>query len=54
VQYFSTANDLDGSDLVWTIGSGEFLPGLEEGMMGMKSKDHFMYRCYALHLTCDV
>ena len=36
VQYFSTTNDLQGKDLVWTIGSGTYLPGLEEGMMGMK------------------
>ena len=37
VQYFSTANDLQGGDLVWTIGSGTYLSGLEEGMMGMRS-----------------
>jgi len=36
VKYYSTAQDTNDKSLTWTIGSGEFLPGLEEGMMGMK------------------
>lgn len=36
VKYFSTAKDTPGDMLSWTVGSGTLLPGLEEGMMGMK------------------
>lgn len=35
LKYFSTKDDTDFNELAWTIGSGEFPPGLEEGMMGM-------------------
>merc|ERR1711907_439440 len=36
VKYFSTKIDTPTNSLAWTIGSGEFLPGLEEAMIGMK------------------
>jgi hypothetical protein len=36
VQYYSTAKDAPQKSLTWQIGSGEFLPGLEEAMIGMK------------------
>ena len=36
VKYFSTKQDTDFNELAWTIGSGDLLPGLEEGMQGMK------------------
>lgn len=36
VKYFTTAKDTVENSLTWQIGSGKFLPGLEEGMMGMK------------------
>ena len=36
VKYFSTKTDTPANSLVWTIGSGELLPGLEEAMLGMK------------------
>lgn len=35
VKYFTTKDDTEFNELAWTIGSGELLPGLEEGMMGM-------------------
>ena len=35
VQYFSTKEDTEFNELAWTVGSGEILSGLEEGMMGM-------------------
>ena len=35
VKYFSTNLDTQFNELAWTIGNGELLPGLEEGMMGM-------------------
>lgn len=35
VKYFSSKDDTDFNEVAWTIGSGEILPGLEEGMMGM-------------------
>lgn len=34
--YFTTKEDTDFNELAFTVGSGEILPGLEEGMMGMK------------------
>lgn len=36
VKYYSTKADTPTNSLVWTIGSGELLPGLEEAMIGMK------------------
>ena len=36
VKYFSTLKDAPGNSLTWEIGSGVLLPGLEEGMMGMR------------------
>ena len=36
VKYYSTAVDTPNNELTWVIGSGEILPSLEEGMMGMK------------------
>lgn len=36
VKYFSTKDDTDFNEVGFTVGSGEILPGLEEGMMGMK------------------
>uniref|UniRef100_A0A7S4ND52 peptidylprolyl isomerase n=1 Tax=Odontella aurita TaxID=265563 RepID=A0A7S4ND52_9STRA len=36
VKYFSTKEDTDFNELAFTVGSGEMLPGLEEGMMGMR------------------
>jgi len=36
VKYFSTKEDNNASELSWTIGSGDFPKGLEEGMLGMK------------------
>jgi hypothetical protein len=35
LKYFSTKEDTDFNEIAFTIGSGEILPGLEEGMMGM-------------------
>lgn len=35
LQYYSTKADDDFNELAWTIGSGQLLPELEEGMMGM-------------------
>lgn len=35
LKYFSTKDDTEFNELAWTVGSGELLPGLEEGMMGM-------------------
>lgn len=34
--YFSTKQDNNLNELSWTIGSGDFPKGLEEGMLGMK------------------
>lgn len=34
--YYSTKEDTDFNELAFTIGSGEILPALEEGMMGMR------------------
>lgn len=36
VKYFTTKDDTPTNSLTWTVGTGELLPGLEEGMMGMK------------------
>jgi len=36
VKYYSTIKDTVGDQLTWVIGSGQLLPGLEEGMLGMK------------------
>lgn len=36
VRYYSTKEDTPYDALEWTIGSGSLLPGLEEGMIGMK------------------
>ena len=36
VKYYSTLQDSTDNSLSWTIGSGKLLPGLEEGMLGMK------------------
>jgi FKBP-type peptidyl-prolyl cis-trans isomerase 2 len=36
LKYFSTKDDTDFNELAWTVGSGELLPSLEEGMMGMR------------------
>lgn len=36
VKCYSTKEDTDFNEIAWTVGSGELLPGLEEGMMGMK------------------
>mmetsp|Transcript_32560 Transcript_32560/g.74911 ORF Transcript_32560/g.74911 Transcript_32560/m.74911 type:complete len:108 (+) Transcript_32560:137-460(+) len=35
VKYFTTKDDTDFNEIAFTVGSGEILPGLEEGMMGM-------------------
>jgi FKBP-type peptidyl-prolyl cis-trans isomerase 2 len=35
LKYFSTKDDTKFNELALTVGSGELLPGLEEGMMGM-------------------
>lgn len=35
IKYFSTRDDTDFNEIAFTVGSGEILPGLEEGMMGM-------------------
>jgi hypothetical protein len=35
LKYFTTKEDTDFNELAFTIGDGQFLPGLEEGMMGM-------------------
>lgn len=35
IKYFSTKDDTDFNEVAWTVGSGDLLPGLEEGMMGM-------------------
>lgn len=35
LKYYSTKVDTDFNEAAWTVGSGELLPGLEEGMMGM-------------------
>ena len=36
LKYFSTKDDTDFNEVAWTVGSGELLPGLEEGMIGMR------------------
>ena len=36
VKYFSTKEDTDFNEIAFTIGNGEIIPELEEGMMGMK------------------
>lgn len=36
VKYFSTKTDTPNNNLIWTVGSGDIVPGLEQGMMGMK------------------
>lgn len=36
LQCYSTRDDNDSNELAWTVGSGDFPKGLEEGMMGMK------------------
>uniref|UniRef100_A0A7S2V4T0 peptidylprolyl isomerase n=1 Tax=Fibrocapsa japonica TaxID=94617 RepID=A0A7S2V4T0_9STRA len=36
VKYFESKKDTEFNEVAWTVGSGELLPGLEEGMMGMK------------------
>mmetsp|Transcript_45516 Transcript_45516/g.67074 ORF Transcript_45516/g.67074 Transcript_45516/m.67074 type:complete len:257 (+) Transcript_45516:65-835(+) len=36
LKYFTTKDDTDFNELAFTVGSGEMIPGLEEGMMGMK------------------
>ncbi len=36
VKYYSTKEDTPSNSIVWTIGDGTLLPGLEEGMIGMK------------------
>mmetsp|Transcript_30800 Transcript_30800/g.34069 ORF Transcript_30800/g.34069 Transcript_30800/m.34069 type:complete len:299 (+) Transcript_30800:137-1033(+) len=35
VKYFTTKDDTDFNELGWTLGTGAFPKGLEEGMMGM-------------------
>jgi len=35
IKYFSTKDDTDFNELAFTVGQGDILPGLEEGMMGM-------------------
>lgn len=35
IKYFSTKADTEFNEVAWTIGNGDLLPGLEEGMMGM-------------------
>jgi FKBP-type peptidyl-prolyl cis-trans isomerase len=35
VKIYSTKDDTDFNEVAFTVGSGEILPGLEEGMMGM-------------------
>jgi hypothetical protein len=35
LKYFTTKEDTDFNEIAFTVGSGEILPGLEEGMMGM-------------------
>eukprot|EP00979_Chaetoceros_neogracilis_P011306 scaffold2748_cov179-Chaetoceros_neogracile.AAC.1 len=34
--YFTTKGDTAFNELAWVVGDGELLPGLEEGMMGMR------------------
>jgi FKBP-type peptidyl-prolyl cis-trans isomerase len=36
VKYFSTKEDTEFNELAFVVGSGEILPGLEEGMLGMR------------------
>jgi FKBP-type peptidyl-prolyl cis-trans isomerase 2 len=36
LKYFTTKEDTDFNELAWVVGSGELIPGLEEGMMGMR------------------
>jgi hypothetical protein len=36
VKYYSTKDDTEFNEFAFTVGSGEVLPELEEGMMGMK------------------
>jgi hypothetical protein len=36
LQCFSTRDDNDSNEFAWTVGSGDFLKGVEDGMMGMK------------------
>lgn len=35
LKYFTTKEDTDFNEIAFTVGSGEMIPGLEEGMMGM-------------------
>jgi len=35
VKYFTSKGDTEFNEVAWTIGSGELVPGLEEGMIGM-------------------
>jgi FKBP-type peptidyl-prolyl cis-trans isomerase len=35
LKYFNSKVDTDFNEVAWTVGSGESMPGLEEGMMGM-------------------
>lgn len=35
LKYFSTKDDTEFNEVAWIVGSGDLLPGLEEGMMGM-------------------
>jgi len=35
VKYFTSKADTEFNEVAWTIGSGELIPGLEEGMVGM-------------------
>jgi FKBP-type peptidyl-prolyl cis-trans isomerase 2 len=36
VKYYSTKEDTEFNELAFVVGSGDVLPELEEGMMGMK------------------
>lgn len=36
LKYYTTNADTDFNELAFTVGSGSMLPGLEEGMMGMR------------------
>jgi hypothetical protein len=36
LKYFSTKDDTDFNELAFTVGKGDILPGLEEGMIGMR------------------
>jgi FKBP-type peptidyl-prolyl cis-trans isomerase 2 len=35
LKYFSTKEDTNFNEIAFTVGNGEIIPGLEEGMMGM-------------------